>query len=71
MGLQVPEPIMSMRAFFLKVVRLFVKAISSLSGFDGFQTGTTRTNEFCLVFYEVFRYNKDVHITIGLFPMTF
>ena len=35
-------------------VRLFVEAIYSLSGFDGFQTGTTETNEFYLVFYEFY-----------------
>ena len=36
------------------IVRLFVEAISSLSGFDGFQTDTTETNEFCLMFYEFY-----------------
>ena len=37
-----------------KIVRLYVQAISSLSGFDGFQTGTTETNEFYLMFYEFY-----------------
>ena len=35
-------------------VRLYVEAISSLSGFDDFQTSTTGTNKFCLVFYEFY-----------------
>ena len=37
-----------------EIVRLFVETISSLSGFDDFQTGTTESNEFCLVFYEFY-----------------
>ena len=37
-----------------EIVRLYVKAISSLSGFNGFQIGTTETNEFYLVFYEFY-----------------
>ena len=37
-----------------EIVRLLIETIYSLIGFDGFQTGTTRTNEFCLVFYEFY-----------------
>ena len=37
-----------------EIIRLFVEVISSLSGFDSFQTSTTRTNEFCFVFYEFY-----------------
>ena len=37
-----------------EIARLYIQAISSLSGFDDLQTSTTETNKFYLVFYEFY-----------------